>query len=64
MMRWMICGLAACAMTAAQAAEVKLEKVDGGARLLRDGQPYFIKGAGGKQRLAELAACGGNSIRT
>jgi hypothetical protein len=45
-------------------AEVRLEPVPGGARQTRDGQPYFIKGAGGKQRLAELAACGGNSIRT
>ena len=33
-------------------------------RLLRNGEPYFIRGVGGNSRLAELAALGGNSIRT
>jgi hypothetical protein len=33
-------------------------------RLIRNGQPYFVKGVGGHTRLAELAAAGGNSIRT
>jgi hypothetical protein len=38
---------------------------DGGAhRLLRNGQPYFVRGAGGHTHLAELTAAGGNSIRT
>lgn len=32
--------------------------------LLRDGQPYFINGAGGSARLDELVKAGGNSIRT
>ncbi len=37
---------------------------DGGFTLLRDGKPYFIKGAGGKDHLETLVACGGNSLRT
>lgn len=32
--------------------------------LLRDGKPFFINGTGGTQRLTELVAAGGNSIRT
>ena len=32
--------------------------------LLRDGEPYFIKGAGGSADFAYLAAVGGNSVRT
>jgi hypothetical protein len=32
--------------------------------LMRDGKPYYIKGAGGKTNLALLAACGANSVRT
>ena len=34
-----------------------------GYRLLRNGQPYFVKGAVGAVHLEELAAAGGNSIR-
>jgi hypothetical protein len=38
---------------------------DGGVhRLVRNGQPYFVRGAGGHTHLAQLAAAGGNSIRT
>ncbi len=33
-------------------------------QLLRAGQPYFVKGAGGSQYPDRLAAYGGNSIRT
>jgi Glycosyl hydrolases family 2, TIM barrel domain len=43
---------------------VKLEKTESGYRLLRDGKPYFIKGAGGRSYLDVLKATGGNSIRT
>jgi hypothetical protein len=31
--------------------------------LYRDGQPYFIRGAGGYNHFEELAAAGGNSVR-
>lgn len=43
---------------------VRLEKTAEGHRLLRDGQPYFIKGVGGDGSLELLAKCGGNSVRT
>ena len=33
-------------------------------QLLRSGQPYFVKGAGGSQYPNRIAAYGGNSIRT
>ncbi|MES2706470.1 MAG: glycoside hydrolase family 2 TIM barrel-domain containing protein [Verrucomicrobiota bacterium] len=35
-----------------------------GRSLIRDGKPYFVKGAGGTTRLADLAARGANSLRT
>ena len=43
---------------------VVLEQIDGAWRLLRDGTPYVIKGAGGNGSLALLATCGANSVRT
>ena len=33
-------------------------------QLIRNGLPYFVKGAGGSGHLKQLVACGGNSIRT
>lgn len=44
--------------------KVVLEGSRGDFRLLRDGQPFVIKGVGGDSQLAALAASGGNSIRT
>jgi hypothetical protein len=44
---------------------VKVSKDESGKFiLLRDGKPFFINGSGGTQRLSELVANGGNSIRT
>src|SRR5436305_489292 len=43
---------------------VRVVKSGDGWQLLRDGQPYFIKGAGGDGSRALLARAGGNSIRT
>ena len=37
---------------------------DGGYRLLRNGEPFVVRGAGGEGSLEVLAACGGNAIRT
>ena len=44
--------------------KVDVRKVDSGYQLYRDGQPYFVKGAGGSRYLNRVAAYGGNSIRT
>lgn len=44
---------------------VRLEQgTDGGWILVRNGEPFLVKGAGGKNHLDDLAAFGGNSIRT
>jgi hypothetical protein len=43
---------------------VTLQKTDSGYQLLRNGAPYFIRGAGGDGDRALLVASGGNSIRT
>lgn len=45
---------------------VRLERTGSGFRLLRDGQPYAIRGVGAEvpQRFPQLAAAGGNSVRT
>jgi hypothetical protein len=48
---------------AASAAPVPV-KIVPGQGILRDGKPYFVKGAGGTDHLTELQRCGGNSIRT
>ena len=48
----------------AEAIPVELEKTEQGWQLLRDGEPYFIRGAGGQHSLQQLAAAGGNSVRT
>lgn len=39
-------------------------RVDAVTGMSRGGKPYFVKGAGGSGRLEQLAARGGNSIRT
>ena len=44
--------------------KVELKKVDSSFRLFRNGQQYFIKGAGGNIFPDRLTAYGGNSIRT
>ena len=48
----------------AEAIPVKLEKTGQGWQLLRGGEPYFIRGAGGTHSLEQLAAAGANSLRT
>lgn len=44
--------------------KVTLQKTTTGYRLLRDGKPYYIQGAGGGDYLEKLKEAGGNSIRT
>jgi hypothetical protein len=56
--------LLAPGMAAAEAIPVELRNTDEGWLLLRGGQPYLIRGAGGDGPLNELAEAGANSIRT
>jgi hypothetical protein len=48
----------------AEAVPVELQHTDQGWQLLRGGEPYFIRGAGGSGDLTQLAAAGANSVRT
>ena len=48
----------------ADAIPVELRRTDTGWRLLRGGEPFFIRGAGGSGSLQQLAAAGANSVRT
>lgn len=48
----------------AEAIRVELEQSADGWRLLRGGEPYVVRGAGGTSYLDVLAAAGGNSLRT
>ncbi|MDH3199953.1 MAG: hypothetical protein OEM15_03570 [Myxococcales bacterium] len=48
----------------AKAIPVELRQTEQGWELLRGGEPYFIRGAGGDASLKRLAAAGANSVRT
>ncbi|SEL72477.1 glycoside hydrolase family 2 TIM barrel-domain containing protein [Parapedobacter koreensis] len=65
---WMLAGLFLLALHASaqtsKPIKTEIVKQDGGYTLLRDGKPYFIKGAGGTSYMDRLKAYGGNSIRT
>lgn len=56
--------LALAPAVSAQAVRVELRQTSDGWQLLRGGEPYRVQGAGGDQYLDQLAAAGGNSIRT
>lgn len=43
---------------------VKVVRTNDGYQLIRNGQPYFVKGAGGDSELPLLESVGGNSVRT
>jgi hypothetical protein len=47
-----------------QPARVSIAQSEGKWQLLKNGQPYYIKGAGGTVQLDLLVDCGGNTIRT
>jgi hypothetical protein len=49
---------------AANAIPVELRQTERGWQLLRGGEPYFIRGAGGNASLEQLVAAGANSVRT
>lgn len=68
-MRWTLLWIAGWLLTSAslQAQPVHTEvgkNAAGEFTLLRNGQPYYVKGAGGSVYLNEVVASGGNSIRT
>ena len=44
--------------------KTEIIKTDNGFQLLRNGEPYYVKGAGGTEYLDVLKSIGGNSIRT
>ncbi|MBC7902321.1 MAG: hypothetical protein H7Y27_02825, partial [Gemmatimonadaceae bacterium] len=44
--------------------KTEVRKTETGYQLFRNGQPYFVKGAGGSSYPDRIAAYGGNSIRT
>ncbi|MGB1039283.1 MAG: glycoside hydrolase family 2 TIM barrel-domain containing protein [Flavobacteriales bacterium] len=46
------------------ASKVEVKTTENGFQLLKDGKPYYIKGAGGTVELEKLKSYGGNSIRT
>lgn len=52
------------ATATAQPIPVELRETEEGWQLLRGGEPYLIRGAGGDASLERLAAAGGNSLRT
>lgn len=56
--------LASAGVAAPVPVRVEPEQGGHGGHLMRDGQPYMVKGAGGTDRLEELAARGANSLRT
>ena len=56
--------LSATAGVALAAGHVAVETTAGGAKLLADGKPFYVKGAGGSGDLALLRQCGGNTLRT
>ena len=56
--------LGANGTASAAAVAVELRAKGDGWQLVRDGQPYFIQGAGGDGSKEFLKACGGNSFRT
>jgi hypothetical protein len=49
---------------ASEPVPVELRQTDDGWQLLRAGEPYLIRGAGGPASLERLAALGANSVRT
>ena len=61
---WIVLLLAFASVSLRAGAQVSVVKKGNGFGLLRNGQPYFIKGAGGDGSKIDLKAAGGNSWRT
>ena len=61
----LVCGFTTLALPILAApVKVELVRTADGWQLQRDGKPFFVKGAGGTERLDLLAAAGANSVRT
>ncbi|RZK76355.1 MAG: hypothetical protein EOO92_14730, partial [Pedobacter sp.] len=50
--------------TGKTALKVEIKKTTSGYTIIRNGKPYFIKGAGGTEKTEEIKLAGGNSFRT
>lgn len=57
-------GLTLVFVANAQPIKVEVRQTDQGYSLFRNGQPYYIKGVGGKDYVDEMKYLGANSIRT
>jgi hypothetical protein len=60
----LLASVTCAAVATAEAVHVELQRAGQGWQLLRGGEPYFIRGAGGNASLQALAAAGANSVRT
>ena len=63
-MRYLFIFLFIHSIALAQVVPVEIVKSDKGYELLRDGEPYYIKGVGGLDRLEKAKEYGANSFRT
>lgn len=63
---WVACGGPghSTPLVAADPVDTRIESTDRGWRLIRGGEPYFVRGAGGDAEWPLLAQLGGNSVRT
>jgi hypothetical protein len=59
-----LCGLSISGFSQSKPVMVEIVSEDSVFRLLRDGKPYFVNGAGGIAHMSRIPAAGGNSIRT
>lgn len=64
MAKWIVAAALTAGMAVAEPVKVELAPTANGFQLLRNGEPYQIKGAGGTTSFDLLAKSGGNSIRT
>src|SRR5687768_1675680 len=51
-------------LTKSKALKVEIKKTGTGYTFIRNGQPYFVKGAGGTSETEAIKIAGGNSFRT
>ncbi|MDG1260280.1 MAG: hypothetical protein P8H59_06525 [Flavobacteriales bacterium] len=59
-----ICLLVVCSAQAQGPAKVEIKQQNDQWTLLKNGEPYYVNGAGGHVRMDVVVECGGNTIRT